>query len=183
MKRFLFWLLFFIITIFIFNSCSCERKEKISINITDYKQSNQVINHINNNYIESIIYAGLSELEIDSVTVNLYYLPINLKSVNLNNKIHIIQALIFKNTDYNYSIFVNSNSINSNDIIEHISHELIHLKQFNTNRLIVFNNLNIIRFDNKMYLTTETDYRNRPWEQEAFDNQEELEARILNILY
>jgi len=183
MKRFLFWLLFFIITIFIFNFCSCERKEEISINIADYKQSNQVINHINNNYIESIIYTGLYELEIDSVTVNLYYLPINLKSVNLNNKIHIIQALIFKNTDYNYSIFVNNNSINSNDIIEYIAHELIHLKQFHKNRLIVFNNLNIIRFDNINYSTTKTDYRNRPWEQEAFDNQEELEARILNILY
>jgi hypothetical protein len=181
MKRFLFWLLFFIITIFIFNSCSCERKDEILINDVNYKQSNQVINHIKNNYLENIIYVGLYELRLDSLTVNLYYLPDNLKVVMLGDDKVITNAMVFRNFERNYSIFINENSINKN-IVEYIAHELIHIQQFNSNRLIVFNELNYIKFDHKIYLTTQTNYQNRPWEIEAFSKQDELEARILQIL-
>jgi hypothetical protein len=182
MKRFLLWLLFFILTLFIFNSCSCERKKETVINIDEYKLSNNIINHINNDYIETITYIGLNELKIDSITVNLYYLPDNLKYVKLHDQIGIINALVYKNFDKNYSIFVNNNSIN-NMIVEYIAHELIHVKQFETNRLIVFNGLNYIKFDHKIYLTTQTNYQNRPWEIEAFSKQDELESRILQILH
>jgi hypothetical protein len=181
MKRFLLWLLFFILTIYIFNSCSCERKEYIN-SVEQYKKSNIIIDYIDNNYIQNIIYIGLYELKIDSVIVNLYYLPNNLKSIYSDNKIYIINALILKNVENNYSIFVNNNSINDNKIIQYIAHELIHLQQFKTNRLIIYNTQNLIRFDNKLYFTLETNYESRPWEIEAFDKQNELRMKIISKL-
>jgi predicted metallopeptidase len=183
MKRFLLWLLFFILTIYIFNSCSCERNNQQIESVDIYKKNNNIINHINNNYIESIVIVGLHELKIDSVTVNLYYLPTNLKNIVTNNNIFIVNALIIKNVEKNYSIFVNDNSINSDKLIKYIAHELIHLDQFNSKRLVVYDNLNVIRFDNKLYFTLETNYENRPWENEAFSKQEELKNRINAVLH
>lgn len=183
MKRFLLWVLFFILTIYIFNSCSCERNNQQIESVDIYRNNNNIINHINNDYIESIVIVGLHELKIDSVTVNLYYLPTNFKNIVTDNKIFVVNALILENVENNYSIFVNNDSEKSEKLIEYIAHELIHLEQFNSKRLVVYDNLNVIRFDNKLYFTLETNYESRPWENEAFAKQDELKNRIDNILY
>jgi hypothetical protein len=183
MRSVLIWILFFIITIFIFNSCSCERNNKEYIPVTEeIKKCNQLINHIDDNYVENIIYLGLDELKIDSITINLYNLPENLKYLKLNNQTIVVNALVVNNFYKNYSIFINNNS-DKNNIIKYMSHELIHVKQFETNRLVVYNNQNLIRFDNYIYDTSNLNYNNRPWEIEAISKQDELKNKILSKLY
>lgn len=182
MKRFLLWTLFFIITIYLFNSCSCERNTKeYSLPVEIYK-SNTITDYVNNKHIRDIIYIGLNELQLDSININLLYLPNNFKFTYINGKAMLINALIIENFQNNYTIFINDKSVDSDLISIVLSHELIHLKQKYDKRLIVNYENGTVIFDEKLYFAIMWDYNERPWEIEAFNQQYELNYRITDKL-
>lgn len=179
MKKTFIWILFFITTIYLFNSCSCERNTKeYSLPIEIYK-SNVITDYINNKYITDIIYIGLNELKLDSININLLYLPQRLSFTYINGKAMLINGMIIENFENNYTIFINENSVNSNIITTILSHELIHLKQKSDKRLFVNYGNGIVIFDGNTYFATMWDYNKRPWEIEAFNEQNKLNYKIL----
>lgn len=147
----------------------------------DIKKANIVNSYVDHNNIDNIIYIGMDILEIDSITVNVFNLPEYLKYNKINGNIFIIDALIYKNFDNTYTIFIN-NSSSKKDLNLYLSHELIHLNQYYNNRLnILFGG--IINFDNINYLAKDIKYLDRPWETEAFEQEASLLNEIECILY
>lgn len=147
----------------------------------DIKKSNIVNSYVNDSNVEDIIYIGMDLLDIDSTTVNLFNLPEFLKYNKINNEIFIINALIYKNFDNTYTIYINDSSP-KNELNLYLSHELIHLNQYYNNRLnILFGG--IIKFDSLHYIVKNVNYLERPWEMEAFEKQDSLLYEIESVYY
>jgi predicted metallopeptidase len=70
------------------------------------------------------------------------------------------------------------------EAIKVLSHELIHLKQYYTKKLILEKD-KVIWDGREVYQNeiNETKYEQRPWEAEAFAGQRGLENKIREILY
>jgi hypothetical protein len=67
------------------------------------------------------------------------------------------------------------------EAIKVISHEIIHIYQYNSGLLFYENGE--ITWDFKKYDLSSIDYDNRPWEKEAFDNEDVLSKKIFETLY
>jgi hypothetical protein len=156
--------------------------EKSGFVLTDeIKKENTVNNYINNKEIENIIYVGLDVLDVNYVNVNIIYIPKIYESFVKDNIIYRFDAIITNDLDNNYTIYINKN-INNNEILLTLSHELIHLAQYHHNYLKVIKEYSIFIYKNIIYHNN-IDYYKRPWEIEAYENQEYVKSRILSILY
>jgi hypothetical protein len=147
------------------------KNNKVSVNSTKK----------NREFIENVTYVGLFVLDIDSVEVNIFDIPVIIKRNNFLDG-YIIKGLITHNFKNNYTIYLDCNEINTN-LLTIISHELIHLKQYQTDRLKVIFGGGFIKFDGKYYFPKDIKYNNRPWEIEAFDNEYYLTTDIKSIIY
>jgi len=67
------------------------------------------------------------------------------------------------------------------EAIKVISHEIIHIYQYNSGQLFYENGE--ITWNLKKYDLSSLDYDNRPWEKEAFDNEDMLSKKIFETLY
>jgi predicted metallopeptidase len=67
------------------------------------------------------------------------------------------------------------------EAIKVISHEIIHIYQYNSGQLFYENGE--ITWNFKKYDLSSLDYDNRPWEKEAFDNEDVLSKKIFEALY
>jgi hypothetical protein len=167
-----------------------ERLDKISellnigiyrentFNIVPINSNSSVLNKTEYSYIDSIVYIGLTELGIDSVHVVIRqidpYIQDNFDT-NITLKAHII------GNNNQYILWVDKMS--RTESITVISHELIHLKQYYTNNLIIEDNY--IVWKNMAYTydaISKIDYLHREWEIEAFKLERSLELKIRNIL-
>jgi len=164
----------FIILLFLFKSCDFKNNN-LDNKIT---KNNKVYNLSTINNIDKYVYHSLDYLEIDSVSVYLYNIPNIFKVTEDNNDYYIVRGFIIENNENSYNIYLN-NDISNNDIILTIAHEMIHLKQYKDNRLEISNFNNGIFFDSIFYFTDFLKYDKRPWEIEAFNEQDEL-MEILN---
>jgi hypothetical protein len=72
-------------------------------------------------------------------------------------------------------------NLNRNESIEVISHEIIHMAQYNTGQLIYENSE--LYWEGQIYDLENLDYENRPWERDAFIKESELSSKIYNVLY
>lgn len=145
----------------------------------DIKSTNMIANRTKDNYLDSIIYVGLNELGIDSIAVTIR--PITEEAKKQFDSDGTLEAYIIgKNRQY--IIFLDDMS--RDKAITVLSHEMIHLQQYSTRRLIV-QEYGVI-WDGRSYFGYELfdlKYENRPWEIEAFADQRPLEFKIRKILY
>lgn len=143
-------------------------------------ENNNIFNTIKEkNYLDTIVYAGIKSLDIDSLIIIIRPLTSDdIKKLsfdeNLELKAHI------QGMNDTYIIWINPNESRS-EYIEILSHELIHLKQYYTKELLIINN-NIYWKNEKININDYT-YEKRPWEVEAFSNQKDLEKKMLQFLY
>lgn len=63
-----------------------------------------------------------------------------------------------------------------------IAHEVVHMQQYSSKRLSYNNNTGELAWNGSKY-SLDTEYENRPWEIEAFDNQSKIEKLITKTLY
>lgn len=167
-----------------------ERLDKISelLNIGIYRENtfnvvpinsnSSVLNKTEYSYMDSIIYIGLNELGIDSVYVVIRQIDPNVQT-NFDTSITLKAHIIGNNNQYILWV----DKMSRTESITVISHELIHLKQYYTNNLIIEDDY--IVWKNMAYTyddISKIDYLHREWEIEAFKLERGLELKIRNIL-
>lgn len=82
---------------------------------------------------------------------------------------------------YNGVHYLFINEMDRVDAIKVISHEIIHIYQYNSGQLFYENGE--ITWNYEKYDLSELEYDNRPWEKDAFDKETDLSNKILQILY
>lgn len=82
---------------------------------------------------------------------------------------------------YNGVYYLFTNKMDRLEAITVISHEIIHIHQYNSGQLFYENGE--ITWNNEKYDLSELEYDNRPWEEDAFDREGDLSDKITQILY
>jgi len=147
----------------------------------EFKQENFILNQTNKPYLDTILHVGLKHLNIKGVTILVKDLNNEIKDKITEQDGLITEAFIFGEGNQ-YIIYIDDfNRIKS---IIVLSHELIHLQQYHDERIINYDDEMV--WNNMIYTNEEIKdmyYFNRPWEKEAFDNQEGLNKKIKKDLY
>ena len=140
--------------------------------------SNIIFNRTTNSYMDTIVSVGLSELDIkDAVVLIRPITPDILDMLRSKEPTLDIKAFIVGKEE-NYIIYITD--LNRTTAIEVLSHELIHLQQTETGKLI--KGTNSVKWEGIEY-SPELPYEERPWEKEAFDKQNGLLNDIKTTLY
>ena len=173
MKRY-WWIILLIIIIGVILLIITEKEKYFNPIVI---QDNNIFNTIKEKpYLDTIIYSGIKSLELKGLIIVIRPLTAEVKN-NFSSEIELKAHILGK--DSSYVIWVDNN-LSRYEYIEIFSHELIHLKQYYTNKLIINNN--IITWNGKK-INNIINYKDRPWEIEAFDKQKSLESKMNNILY
>lgn len=142
----------------------------------EFVHTNEILNRTDINYIDTVVYVGLKELGVRYVTVIVYPLNKNIKNnfpPEFELKAHI------RGVGSNYIIWIDDMS--KLETIQVLSHELIHLQQYYTKKLIYSDSVTI--WNNQVMDINTLDYNSRPWEIEAFQQESSLEKKMLKDLF
>ena len=150
-----------------------------TFNRIDIETTNMVANRTDRDYLDSIVYVGLNELNLDSVAITIRQISPDVQAM-FDSESQLKAHIIGKGNQY--IIFVDEMS--RDEAIKVLSHELIHLKQYYTKKLILEKD-KVYWDGEEMYQSeiNEMEYKRRPWEAEAFTGQRGLENKIREILY
>lgn len=154
------------------------RKVK-EFNDLDFPITNVVTNKTSQEFLAPIIKTGLYELKIDLVYVIIQPISSLQKSNGLGDENFELKATLVGNRTQ-YIIYVGN--MDRTEAINVISHELIHLSQYYSGKLIKTKELNSVEWNGEIYDVTKIPYMERPWEIEAFNKEKELASEIRNLL-
>jgi len=154
-------------------------KEEEFIEI-DIETTNITLNYTDRLYLDTIVKVGLKQMGLDdNIVVSIR--PISDEIQQRFDSEMILQAHIMGKGNQ-YALFVDDMS--RYEAIKVISHELVHLKQYRSEKLIL--NKNSVIWDGREYSEWEIndmDYMRRPWEREAYDEQRWLSSTLNELLY
>jgi len=154
-----------ILLLWFFASCEKEGYNKVPLD-----PNIKITNLTNKPYIDTLTNIGLQELKQSNVFIIIKPLVItSVEDLDLRGYI--------EGEGNTFTIYVEDNVRSEYPLL--ISHEIIHLVQNTSGRLIIFKEG--VLFDNVLY-SHNTPYVYRPWEQEAFYLDDFLEARIMKKL-
>lgn len=157
-----------LILLFIF-SCDTTIKPKYIIN----PQNNVVSNYTKSEEINKITFFALEKLKISNVKISIVYIPDFLVKEYYGETNSKLEGFIVEPAFNTYQILINSN-LDDVNIRRVMFHEIIHLKQSHSGRLITCNNKSAV-FNMKSYPDLDmVPYNLRPWEIEAFLYQKTL---------
>ena len=146
----------------------------LKFNKINFNDNNVVLNQSVPKYMDTIVLAGLHVLNCKNTKVMIKKMPAY-DMAGMEIKAYIIKY------DFGYIIWIKDMS--KMEALLVLSHELVHLKQHEDKRLIIINN-DIIWDKDMVYKSDEIpDYNLRPWEIEAFDNQNYIKNEIENTLF
>lgn len=141
-------------------------------------ENNNIFNRVSNKtYLDTIAYAGIKSLNLQGLIIVIKPLTDEVKN-NFSSEFDLKAYIIGQ--DDTYIIYVDTN-LSKSEYISTFSHELIHLEQYYTKKLIMNNNIPIWKGE-QMNLNN-IKYQDRPWEIEAFSKQRDLEQKMNNFLY
>ena len=144
-----------------------------TFNVIELGKENAVLNRTDKPYLDTIVSVGLSELGIAGITVLIDPLEKELTTGEFEIQAHII------GTQNQFIIF--TNEFSREKALEVMSHELIHLQQYNTGRLVKTDG-GVIWEGYYIQSIGEIPYMARPWELEAFVLGENLKRTLRVIL-
>jgi hypothetical protein len=145
-------------------------------NIIELSNKNFVSNRGSRTYLDTIVQVGLDKLGIEGETVMVKEQPVQR---DLGDEFESEAYIIYQKGQ---SIIFMKPNINRLKAIEIISHELIHLEQYRTDRLQILKG-GYVCWENDTIDITTTPYDKRPWEDEAFNYGPLLEEDIKKVLY
>jgi hypothetical protein len=162
-KVFVFIFLFFVYIPF-------GNKEYDFINTNNLILNTTRFNIINSNISKYFLIENIEgiSLIINEIPKHLYYME--------NGS--IVNGFVIQHNECDYYLFL-SPMLEGNNILMVLSHELIHIKQYYTKKLIYLDSNNICWEDSIINLNS-LKYLDRPWEQEAFNNQHVVFFEIKN---
>lgn len=136
--------------------------------------NNAVINSLDHlHYYDTILSVGMDGVGLSGVTVvinDMTDAARNQFSGELKAHIRLFNGV--------YYLFVGA--LSRAEAIEVISHEIIHIQQYQSGELVYENDE--ITWQGYPY-TLDEEYEKRPWERDAFSKQNSVESIILNVLY
>ena len=145
----------------------------------DLQTTNVITNKTDREYYDDIVIVGLKELGIDSVYVSINEITEEAKAnfdVNIELRAHIIGS------GNRYMIWIDE--MGKSEAIDVLSHELIHLVQYYNKEIIL--EKDYVEWKGKQFTYDEVknmDYRQRPWESDAFSKDRQLKWKLEDILY
>jgi hypothetical protein len=148
-----------------------------TFNKFEFKHYHKVFNMTETSYLDTIVHSGLQSLNIDSVIVIIK--PLKNKEGMLPGD--LVAKAYIKTNGIQYIIFIDK--LDRNENITTLSHELIHLKQYYKKELILIDNGKIPIWKGDTINLNEYTYENRPWEKEAYDNQNKIASEMKLLLY
>lgn len=165
-----------IILILIFLIFVGTKNEKSFNQIQLYTSKNLITNTTQFEYYDTIIHVGLEKLGYEGIDMMVF--PLSETAIQNFSSLGDLNAHI-REKDGKYYLFILPSSRQQSILT--ISHELIHLTQYHTKKLIFSNG--IVIWDGKQYILDQINYNVRPWEEEAFSKERELSDKISKILY
>ncbi len=167
-------ILILIFVLFIILFFALSQNENNTFNKVSFNDNNKIYNKTEETFLDTITLAGMHALNIKNTAILITPIQISEIENNIELKAYI------KETTGGYIIFIKRSD--KDESIKIISHELVHLNQLISKRLISKDS--IIIFDNvKYYINNMPEYEKRPWEIEAFSNQYIIENKITTMLY
>ena len=151
-------------------------------NVVNLSFKNKIINEEFPVYYDTILSVGLDNINIRDITIELHQISESTKTKleGVEIKAHL------RYSDGIYYLFVDK--WGRGETITILSHELIHIMQYHSGILYYMDGIvfwhsapNLIHYEE--YDLNNTDYVSRPWEDDAFKKQNDMERSITDILY
>jgi hypothetical protein len=153
-------------------------KEKYFESI-ELSENNTITNFSSHRYVDTVVSVGLDLLNIKDNYVTIRDVPEQIvESFKQQNDMDLGASIIGAKDQY--IIYINKMSKTTSTKI--ISHELIHLEQYDSDRLRVIGN-GVVMWEGREINVLDIPYNDRPWEKEAFKRQDDLEKKLLEKLY
>lgn len=149
--------------------------EEEYFNKVELSENNFITNNIGYEFYDTIISVGLDEAGIKGVNLVVSELTSSAKD-QFDSRELKAHVRYFNGTFY---LFVDK--YGRKEAIEVLSHEIIHISQYNSGQLIYENGE--LFWENEKYDLENLDYEIRPWERDAFSNQGKLYSKVYDILY
>lgn len=159
-----------LILFILFFTFSCNNEEKIPY-LIDTK--NNFVNNVTKwDQVYYYTHFALDKLNIDGVSVTITHIPQRMVDEFEKQSNQQLNGFIVELSLNRFQILINSN-LSVIDLRGVIFHELIHLKQAHSGRLVTCNN-QLGVFENEEYYLDYVPYRFRPWEIEAYKYEKYL---------
>ena len=142
----------------------------------ELSNKNFVLNQGSRPYLDTIVQVGLTQMGIEGHTM---VIKEQSSQRDLGDDFTSEAFIIYRN---NQSIIFIKPSLKRYNAIEILSHELIHLQQYLDERLVPLDK-GYVCWENDTLDLTKLPYKDRPWEEEAFNYGPLLEEDIKSILY
>ena len=171
------WVIYFVLFLIslVFLAIYFAKKEE-PFNVIELSNKNLVSNRGSRTYLDTIVQVGLDKMGIEGEVV---MVKEQVQERDLGDEFESEAYIIYQQGQ---SIIFMRPNVNRLKAIEIISHELIHLEQYRTERLQILKG-GYVCWENDTIDITITPYDKRPWEDEAFNYGPLLEEDIKSILY
>ena len=140
-----------------------------------------VVNNSNMSYMDTIVAVGIQQLELKPVSVMIKNMTNETRPPNIEG--NITEAYIIGDPKLGqYLIFVSN--MNREKAIKILAHELVHLKQYETGKIVMNEERSTLTWNGKTYTVDNLPlYENRGWELEAEREAVSLRTKIKSKLY
>jgi hypothetical protein len=139
--------------------------------------NNIITNKTSKLYLDTLVSEGLDVLGLKGEYVMIKDMNPSLKG-SLGPDTELRAFIIGERNQY--IIYVDD--LNREESLTILSHELIHLQQYSSGRLIRMED-HFMMFDGNVYNVNEIPYKKRPWEIEAFKNETDLKIKLEELLF
>ena len=145
----------------------------------DLSENNSVVNTTKQYYMDTVVSVGLDILNIKEDYITVRDMPDEIKGrFSEQNNLDLTASIVGANDQY--VIYIDN--VDRYTAIKSLSHELIHLRQYSSGKLRVIGS-GVVIWEGKEINVLDIPYNDRPWEIEAFKEQNDLEKKILEKLY
>lgn len=169
-----------IIILLIISYLIINKYSKKSVNTFDFPKTINVNNYTDNIRADTISMIIINKImEYDTINLDIY----NFKN-DINSGNYLIIGFIQKiNNPHSYQIFL-KNKMNENELIQILSHELIHLDQMEKGDLIqIIGNYEYVIYKNDTIFFNKIPYKERQYEIDAYSKEKKIKKQLKNLLY
>jgi hypothetical protein len=153
-----------------------NQKERTFKKVT-LSHNNIITNKTSKSYLDTLVSEGLDVLGLKGEFVMIKTMDPSLKDA-LGTDTELRAYIIGENNQY--VIYIDD--LNREESLTILSHELIHLQQYSSGRLIKMED-HFMMFDGEIYNVNNIKYKDRPWEIEAFKNETDLKIKVGELLF
>jgi len=175
MKKVWKWVIAIVILIIIF--LMLYKPKENYFDRIELSKDNAIINRTEIKFLDTILKVGLDELGLKTIIISVRNITIKSDVPDLDLRAHI---LVSRESPNVYLLEIKKD--HRSTVIKNLSHELIHLQQFNSGELRFGKDYLIWKGDT-LHKQNIPNYEDREWELDAVSKGKLLEVRIKNRLY